>query len=78
MSKETGPKAAVDGVIEDAKGRVKEVAGRVSGNDRLEEEGQAQQDKAANQREVAKHEAEADAARGKAKADEAREQAAQR
>ena len=36
MSNESGPKAGVEGVVEDVKGKVKEVAGRVTGNEDLE------------------------------------------
>lgn len=39
--------------VEDLKGRAKEAAGAVTGNDALRSEGQAQQDKAESQREVA-------------------------
>ncbi len=74
---ESGPKAGAKGVIEDIKGKAKEVVGEVTGKENLEREGRAQQDKAANEREVAKHEAKAEAARGKAEADEARQRAAQ-
>ena len=74
---ESGPKAGAKGVIEDVKGKAKEVVGEVTGKENLEREGRAQQDKAANEREVAEHEAEADAARGKAEGDEARQRAAQ-
>ena len=49
----------------------------MTGKESLQEEGKAQQDKAANEREVATHEAEADKARAKAKADEAHQRAAQ-
>ena len=74
---DSGARAGIEGVVEDVKGKAKEVAGEVLGNERLEQEGSAQQDKAANERDVAKHEAEAEAARGRAKADEAREAAAE-
>jgi uncharacterized protein YjbJ (UPF0337 family) len=74
---DSGARAGIEGVVEDVKGKAKEVAGEVTGNERLQQEGSAQQDKAANQREVAKHEAEAEAARGKAEADEARQRAAE-
>jgi len=74
---ESGAKAGVDGVVEDVKGKVKEVVGRVAGKENLETEGKAQQDKAANEREVAQHEAQAKVAQVKADADEAREKAAQ-
>ena len=56
-------------------GKIKEVAGAVTGRDDLKREGQAQQDKADSQREAAKKEAEAEAARKAADANEAREEA---
>ena len=74
---ESGPKAGAKGIVEDVKGKAKEVAGEVSGNEDLEREGKAQQDKAENERDVAEHEAKADTARAEAKADEARQRAAQ-
>jgi uncharacterized protein YjbJ (UPF0337 family) len=76
--RESGPEAGAKGVIEDIKGKAKEAAGAVAGNDRLKDEGRAQQDKAASQREVAAKEAQADAARVKAGAYEAEERANQR
>jgi uncharacterized protein YjbJ (UPF0337 family) len=76
--RESGPEAGAKGVIEDIKGKAKEAAGAVAGNDRLKDEGRAQQDKAASQREVAAKEAQADAARVKAGAYEAEEKANQR
>lgn len=74
---DSGPKAGVKGIVEDVKGKAKEAVGVVTGNEALEQEGEAQQDKAENERDVAKHEAKADAARAEAKADEARQRAAQ-
>jgi uncharacterized protein YjbJ (UPF0337 family) len=73
----SGPEAAVSGVVEDVKGKVKEVVGTVTGRDDIKREGEAQQDKAEAQRDVAKKEAEAEAARGAAAASEAREKAEQ-
>ena len=78
MTKETGPKAAANGVIEDIKGKAKEAAGAATGKDSLREEGRAQQDKAAAQRDVATKEAEADASRAKVAAHEAAERSHQR
>ena len=75
--KKSGPEAGVKGVVEDVKGRAKEGIGAVTGNERLKDEGQAQQDKAAADRKVAKKEAEADAARAESEAHEARQRAAQ-
>ncbi len=75
--KSSGPEAAVKGVAEDVKGRAKEGIGAVTGNERLKDEGQAQQDKAAADRKVAQKEAEADAARAESEANEARQRAAQ-
>lgn len=75
--KDSGPEAGIKGVVEDAKGKAKEAAGTVLGNDALQREGSAQQDKAESQREVAAKEAEAEKARGEASADEARQRAEQ-
>jgi uncharacterized protein YjbJ (UPF0337 family) len=71
MAEETGPKAGVEGVVEDVKGRAKEAIGAVSGNESLRREGEAQQDKADAERDVAAKEAEAEKARGEAHAAEA-------
>ena len=76
--KDSGPVAGAKGVVEDVKGKAKEAAGVLSGNDRLQEEGEAQQDKADAQRDVAKREAQAEAARAEAKEKEAEQRAAQR
>jgi uncharacterized protein YjbJ (UPF0337 family) len=73
----SGPEEAFKGVVEDVKGKAKEVVGAVTGRDDIQREGQAQQDKAEAQRDVAKKEAEAEAARGAAKAAEGREKAEQ-
>jgi uncharacterized protein YjbJ (UPF0337 family) len=67
---QSGPRAAVDGVLEDMKGKAKEVVGRISGNEEREAEGKAQQDKADAQRTVAEKEAQAEKARAEAKAHE--------
>lgn len=75
--KESGPKAGAKGIVEDLKGKAKEVAGNVTGDDEMSREGKAQQDKAREEREVAEHEAEADAARARAAKDEARQRAHQ-
>lgn len=75
---DSGPKSGVKGVVEDVKGKAKEAVGAITGNDRLQEEGEAQQEKAEAQREVAKKEAQADAARAEAKEKEAEQRAAQR
>ncbi|MGZ4703564.1 MAG: microaggregate-binding protein 1 [Acidimicrobiales bacterium] len=75
---DNGAEAGFKGVVEDVKGKAKEVAGRVTDNDRLEKEGQAQQDKATADREVAEHEGKAEAARARAEAEEAKQRAAQK
>ena len=75
MSNDSGPSNAAEGAIEGLKGKAKEVVGTVTGNEGLQDEGSAQQDKAAAEREVARKEAEAEAARTKADVKEA-EQAA--
>jgi uncharacterized protein YjbJ (UPF0337 family) len=77
MDKDTGPESGAKGIVEDVKGKAKEVAGEVTGNDSLEKEGRAQQDKAQAQRDVAKHEAKADAARSEAAVHEAEQRAHQ-
>jgi uncharacterized protein YjbJ (UPF0337 family) len=74
---DSGPEAAAKGIVEDVKGKAKEVIGIVTGKDDLREEGQAQQDKAEAQRDVAKKEAEAEASRAAAAAAEARQKAAE-
>jgi len=78
MDKETGPSAGAKGIVEDIKGKVKEVAGEVTGDDSLEQEGRAQQDKASAQRDVAEHEAKAEAARTEADMREAEQRLHQR
>jgi len=68
---DSGPENAAKGVVEDLKGKAKEVLGEVTGDESKEREGRAQQDKAQAEREVAKHEAKADAARSEAAVHEA-------
>jgi len=75
--KDSGPEAGLKGVVEDVKGKAKEAVGSVTGNKDLEQEGEAQQDKAAAEREVAAKEAEADKARAKSEAKEAEQRAHQ-
>ena len=77
MDKDTGPEAGAKGVVEDLKGKAKEVVGEVTGDDSKEREGRAQQDKAQAQRDVAKKEAEAVAARSEAAVHEAEQRAHQ-
>lgn len=69
-NRNSGPQEAIRGVVEDAKGKAKEVIGTVTGREDLTREGQAQQDKADAQRDAAKKEAEAERARANAKVDE--------
>jgi uncharacterized protein YjbJ (UPF0337 family) len=68
----------VEGIVEDVKGKAKEVAGKVTGREHLEDEGRAQQDEADAQRDVARHDADAEAARAKAAAREADQRPEQR
>jgi uncharacterized protein YjbJ (UPF0337 family) len=72
----SGPQAAINGIVEDVKGKAKEIIGIVINHEDLRKEGRAQQDKANAQRDVAKKEAEATAARAAEKAAEAREKSA--
>jgi uncharacterized protein YjbJ (UPF0337 family) len=67
---ESGPEAGTKGIFEDVKGKAKDLAGEVTGNEDLEREGKAQQDRAAAEREVAGHEAKAEKARAEAEAHE--------
>jgi uncharacterized protein YjbJ (UPF0337 family) len=67
----------IKGTVEDIKGRVKETAGTFLGNDNMEREGAAQQDKADAQQQVAEKEAEARNAEQDAAAAEARERRSQ-
>ncbi|MFI6165341.1 CsbD family protein [Nocardia sp. NPDC051052] len=71
----SGPREAVEGVVEDVKGKAKEAAGIITGNDGLKSEGRAQQDKAESERAAAKKEAEAEKARAEANLNEARQSA---
>jgi uncharacterized protein YjbJ (UPF0337 family) len=59
------------------KGRAKEAAGAVTGDESLKREGAAQQDKGAAQREAAAKEAEAEKARAEARAAETEQQSHQ-
>ena len=68
--KNSGPQEGVKGAVEDVKGKAKEAVGTVTGRDDMIREGKAQQD-------VAKKEAEAEAARGSAKAAEKRQESNQ-
>lgn len=72
---DSGPVAAVKGIVEDVVGKAKEIIGIVINNDSLRNEGRAQQDKASAQRDVAKKEAQAEASRAAASAAEARQKA---
>ena len=75
--KKSGPEEAVKGVVEGAKGLAKEAAGSVLGKKDLEHEGETQQDKAQAQRDAAKKEGEAEAARGAEATAEKRQQSHQ-
>lgn len=77
MEKGSGPDAGAKGVLEDLKGKAKEVIGEVTGDESKEREGRAQQEKAKAQRDVAKHEAEAAASRSEAAVHEAEQRAHQ-
>ncbi|TQM33037.1 CsbD family protein [Nocardia bhagyanarayanae] len=74
----SGPREGVEGAVEGVKGKAKEAAGSVFGNDDLRDEGKAQQDKAESQREAARKEAAAEKERGEASVDEQRQRAHQR
>ncbi len=74
---DTGPEAGVSGVVEDVKGRAKEAAGAITGDDAMQREGEAQQAKADADRDVAAKEAEAEKARAESEAHEAEQRANQ-
>jgi uncharacterized protein YjbJ (UPF0337 family) len=71
VDKDSGPKAGLEGVVEDVKGKVKEIIGRVTGRRYVEAEGETQQEKASSERDAAAHEAKAEAARARATKKEA-------
>jgi uncharacterized protein YjbJ (UPF0337 family) len=75
---ESGPEAGLSGIVEDVKGKAKEVVGEVIDDDRLKKEGEAQQQKASADREVAEKEAAAEKARAEADVAEAEQRAAQK
>ena len=75
--KKTGPESGISGIVEDVKGKAKEAVGTVTGRDDLRREGEAQQDKADAERDVATREAEAESARASANAAEQRQKAEQ-
>lgn len=77
MSDRSGPSEGAKGVVEEIKGRFKEAVGAVTGDDSKVREGEAQQDKAAAQREVSEKEAAAERARAEADVHEARERSHQ-
>ncbi len=77
MPDRSGPSEGAKGVVEELKGRFKEAAGAITGDDSKIREGQAQQDKAGAQREVAEKEAAAERARAEADVHEARERSHQ-
>lgn len=75
--KDSGPEAGIKGVVEDVKGKAKQAVGAITNNEDLKREGEAQQEKAEAQREVAEHEAKAEKARGESEAQEAQQRAHQ-
>ena len=77
MSEKSGAQHGAEGIGEDIKGKAKEVLGKVTGKEHLEDEGRAQQEKADAQREVATREAQAGKARAEASAREAEQRSHQ-
>ena len=78
VEKDSGPKSGAKGAAEGVKGKVKEAAGAVTGDERMRREGVAQQEKAGAQQDVARKEAQADKARAEAAAREAEQRTHQR
>ncbi|HWH31681.1 MAG TPA: hypothetical protein VNU01_03315 [Egibacteraceae bacterium] len=73
----TGPDEAKRGVLEEAKGMAKELGGEVTGNERMRQEGEAQQEKADAHRDAARAEARAEKERAQAQRHEAEQRANQ-
>jgi uncharacterized protein YjbJ (UPF0337 family) len=73
----SGPEEAIRGIVEDVKGKTKEIIGIVANHDGLRKQGRAQQEKAEAARNVARKEAEAAAARAAEQAAEARQKSAE-
>ncbi|MBB3662273.1 MULTISPECIES: microaggregate-binding protein 1 [Prauserella salsuginis group] len=63
----------IKGAVESVKGRLKQAAGTVAGQDSLEREGQQQREKGQAQQEAERKEAEAEQARQRAAESETRE-----
>ncbi|MEC3957479.1 CsbD family protein [Nocardia sp. CDC153] len=74
----SGTREGAEGFVEGVKGKAKEAAGTVFGNEDLRDEGRTQQDKAEAQRDAAKKEAQAEKDRAEAEAEERRQRAQQR
>jgi len=75
---DSGPGSAIEGAVEGVKGKVKEVVGRVGGDEERELEGVEQQKKAKAEREVAAKEAQAEKARAEAELHETGQRSHQR
>ena len=75
--RDSGPEAGAKGVADGVKGKLKEAAGALTGNEDMKNEGDAQQKKADAEREVARKEAEAEKARAEAAAREAEQRSHQ-
>lgn len=76
-TRRNGPGAGISGVVEGAKGKLKEAVGGAMGDRDLEREGEAQQRKGDAERDVAAKEGEAERARAEAAAHEAEQRARQ-
>ena len=66
MQRHNETKAGFDGIVEDVKGKVKEIIGWVTGRPDVEAEGETQQAKARAERNRFEHETRAEAARAEA------------
>jgi len=73
LTRESEQEQGAKGAVEDLKGRVKESAGALFGDDEARREGRAQQDKADSQQQLAEKETELQQAREKAAIDEERQ-----
>ncbi|MEZ5209606.1 CsbD family protein [Gordonia sp. (in: high G+C Gram-positive bacteria)] len=66
MNDKSGAMAGIKGVVDGVKGKAKEVAGNAVGNDDLAAEGRRERAEAGAERDIAKHEAQAEQARTEA------------
>jgi hypothetical protein len=77
MTEKSGAEHGVEGIVEDVKGKAKEVIGKLTGKEHVEDEAGRSRRRQTRQRDVAQHEAQAEAARAEAATHEAEQRAEQ-